>query len=92
MPRFLVVVAAVLTALALAGATLAAVGPRAQGYQGQGESIQGQLGNQGGGVAGEEAGFGVLPFSGQDLTLLAVGGAVLILVGSGFFRLSRRRQ
>lgn len=92
MPRFLVVVAALLTALALAGATLAAVGPRPQGYQGPGESVQGQVGNQGGGVAGEETGFGSLPFSGLDLTLLAAGGAALILVGGGFYRLSRRRQ
>jgi hypothetical protein len=91
MRRYLVVAAAVFTALALAGTAVAAdVGPRAQGYQGPGESVQGQLGNQG--VAGEEAGFGALPFSGQDLTLLAIGGAVLILVGSGFHRLSRRRQ
>jgi hypothetical protein len=91
MRRYLVVAAAVFTALALAGAALAAE-PRPQGYQGPGESVQGQVGNQGGGVAGEEAGFGSLPFSGLDLTLLAAGGAALILAGGGFYRLSRRRQ
>jgi hypothetical protein len=89
MRRYLVVAAAVFTALALAGAALAAE-PRPQGYQGPGESVQGQVGS--GGVAGEETGFGSLPFSGLDLTLLAAGGAALILAGGGFYRLSRRRQ
>jgi hypothetical protein len=78
-----------LLALALANAALA-IGPgqKAEGYQGPGEAVQGQV--QQGEVAAAQV--GALPFTGLDLTLLAVAGAVLIIVGAGFFRLSRRRQ
>jgi hypothetical protein len=87
MRRIIIGVATVVAALALAGAALA--GEKAEGYEGPGESVQGQVQE---GVAGASTSGGALPFSGQDLTFLAVGGVALILVGSGFYRLSRRRS
>jgi hypothetical protein len=90
MRRFVVGVATLVVALALAGAALAGGGgQKAQGYQGPGESVQGELQQ---GVAGVSTSSGTLPFSGQDLTLLIVGGIALILVGTGFYRLSRRQS
>jgi hypothetical protein len=91
MRRLIIGVATVVAALALTGASLAGPGgQKAEGYEGPGESVQGQVE---GGVAGvSTSGGGALPFSGQDLTFLAVGGVALILVGSGFYRLSRRRS
>ena len=86
MRRYVGVIAVIVTALVFTGAAL---GQTPGGYQGPGESVQGELGGPTG-VAGEQA--GALPFSGQDLTLLAAGGAALILVGGTFYRLSRRRQ
>jgi opacity protein-like surface antigen len=41
-------------------------------------------------VSGAEAGG--LPFTGLDLTLMAVGGALLLLTGAGLRRLARDRQ
>lgn len=90
MRRFVVGVATLVVALALAGAALAGGGgQKSQGYQGPGESVQGELQQ---GVAGASTSSGTLPFSGQDLTLLTVGGIALILVGTGFYRLSRRQS
>jgi hypothetical protein len=89
MRRFVVSVATLVVALALAGAAFAGEGQKPQGYQGQGESVQGELQQ---GVAGVSTSSGTLPFSGQDLTLLIVGGIALILVGTGFYRLSRRQS
>ncbi len=90
MRRFVVGVATLVVALALAGAALAGGGGhKSQGYQGPGESVQGELQQ---GVAGVSTSSGTLPFSGQDLTLLTVGGIALILVGTGFYRLSRRQS
>lgn len=88
MRRIIIGVATVVAALALTGAALA--GEKAEGYEGPGESVQGQV-EEGVAGAGITSG-GALPFSGQDLTFLAIGGVALILVGSGFYRLSRRRS
>ena len=77
---------ALVVALVLAGSALAASKPRA--YQGQGGGVQGQVA---GGVHGTAV-KGTLPFTGQDLALIAIGGAVLILGGAGFYRLSRSRR
>lgn len=89
MRRFVIGVATLVVALALAGAALAGGGQKSPGYQGPGESVQGEVQQ---GVAGATTSSGTLPFTGQDLTLLAVGGVALILVGTGFYRLSRRRS
>jgi hypothetical protein len=89
MRRIIIGVATVVAALALTGAALAGPGgQKAEGYEGPGESVQGQVEE---GVAGAEISGGALPFSGQDLTFLAVGGVALVLVGTGFYRLSRRQ-
>lgn len=91
MRRIIIGVATVVAALALTGAALAGPGggQKAEGYEGPGESVQGQVqqGVPGAGISG-----GALPFSGQDLTFLAIGGVALILAGTAFFRLSRRRS
>jgi hypothetical protein len=42
-------------------------------------------------VAGAAQGGG-LPFTGLDLTLMAVGGATLLLTGAGLRRLARNRN
>ena len=74
--------------LALAPAALAAGGGAAQeGYGGQGNT-QEQVSGQG---AGQSLGAkGGLPFTGLDLALLVVGGAVLIIVGATLRRAGRR--
>jgi hypothetical protein len=90
MRRIIIGVATVVAALALTGAAMAGPGgQKAEGYEGPGESVQGQVEA---GVAGVGiTSGGALPFSGQDLTFLAISGVALILVGTSFYRLSRRR-
>jgi hypothetical protein len=88
MRRFTVVVATATIALALAGAALAGSG-KSPGYQGPGESVQGQVEQ---GVLGAETSGGTLPFTGLELSVFVIGGVALILTGTGFYRLSRRRQ
>jgi hypothetical protein len=51
------------------------------------------LGNAGevqGGVGGETAGSGSLPFTGFDLGALVVGGVLLLILGFGLQRHARR--
>jgi len=82
----LIVVLGALT-LALAPAALAAGGAAQEGYGGQGNT-QEQVSGQG---AGQSLGAkGGLPFTGLDLALLVVGGAVLIIVGATLRRAGRR--
>jgi hypothetical protein len=88
MRRFTVALASATVALALVSAAIGGAGKN-PGYQGPGESVQGQVEQ---GVAGEQFSSGTLPFSGLELTVFVVGGAALILMGTGFYRLSRRRQ
>jgi hypothetical protein len=90
MRRIIIGVATVVAALALTGAASAGQGgQKAEGYEGPGESVQGEVQQ---GVPGVAVSGGALPFSGQDLTFLAVGGVALILAGTVFYRASRRRS
>ena len=84
MRRFIVVLTAVLVGLVLAGSAFSA---KPKPYQGQAGGVQSE-------VAGSatETTKGTLPFTGQELTLVAVGGVVLVACGAGFYRLSRRRS
>ena len=85
MRRFIVAVASATVALALVGVALG----KSPGYQGPAESVQGQVQQ---GVLGAQTSGGTLPFTGLELTVFVIGGVALILTGTGFYRLSRRRQ
>jgi hypothetical protein len=58
-------------------------------YNGPGGNVQQQVQQGAAGAEGQTAQVGKLPFTGQDLAVLVVGGVVLLLVGAGFRRLSR---
>jgi hypothetical protein len=63
-----------------------------QGYGNQNvqQGLQQELSQAG--VAGSAAQSGGLPFTGLDLTLMAVGGGVLLVTGAGLRRLGKSRQ
>jgi hypothetical protein len=84
MRRLMVLSVTFVVALMLTTSAFAAAKPKA--YQGQAGGVQGQVAAKGTAVRG------TLPFTGQDLALIAIGGTVLILGGAGFYRLSRNRQ
>jgi hypothetical protein len=58
-------------------------------YNGPGGNVQQQVQEGVAGAAGQTAQVGKLPFTGQDLAVLVVGGFVLLVVGAGFRRLTR---
>jgi hypothetical protein len=63
-----------------------------QGYGNQNvqQGLQQELSQAG--VAGSAGQTGGLPFTGLDLTLMAVGGGVLLVTGAGLRRLGKSRQ
>lgn len=81
--RLRFVLALVIASLVLAPAALASGGSAGQGYGGEGGNVQQQVS----GAAGEKGG---LPFTGLDLALLVVGGAVLVVAGAALRRAARR--
>lgn len=54
-----------------------------QGYGGEAEQIQS-------GLQGAQSG-GTLPFTGLELGLFALGGALLVAAGAGLYRVGRRK-
>ena len=75
---------AVLAALVAAPLALAEAGPLLSGYGGQGGEAQGTLG-------GAQGNAGTLPFTGSELTLVALFGVVLLLTGLALRRFSGSR-
>lgn len=75
-------------ALLLAPSALAAGGAAGSGYGGSAGNVQNEVGS--GNAAGAAGASGSLPFTGLDLALLVVGGAALLLVGTGMRRAARR--
>jgi hypothetical protein len=55
------------------------------------QGLQQELGSQAG-VAGSAGASGGLPFTGLDLTLMAVGGSLLLVTGAGLRRLGKTRR
>jgi hypothetical protein len=68
-------------ALVLAPAALAAT-PTQRGYGGSAGEVQQQVEREQGGT---------LPFTGLDLGLMAGGGVLLIVLGTGLWRVTRHR-
>jgi hypothetical protein len=58
-------------------------------YNSPGGNVQQQVQQGAAGAVGQTAQVGKLPFTGQDLAVLVVGGVVLLIVGAGFRRLAR---
>jgi hypothetical protein len=61
-----------------------------QGYGDQNVNVG--LSPAAGAAAGNAGASGGLPFTGLDLTLMAVGGGALLLTGAGLRRLARSRK
>jgi hypothetical protein len=80
-------VVALVAALVLVPSAVAAGGAANQGYGGSGGNVQNEVGQ--GGVDAT-AGGNSLPFTGLDLALLVVGGVMLLVVGAGIRRATRR--
>ena len=66
-------------------APAALAGSSAPGYQGVGGAVQG-------GVQSPPNVQGGLPFTGLDLSLMAVGALILLMVGASLRRYARRRS
>jgi LPXTG-motif cell wall-anchored protein len=79
------------TAVVVVALTLASLALAGTGYEGQAGGVQGQL-HENQGVESAGAAGGALPFTGQDLTIFVGAGIALILAGSSFYRLNRRRS
>ena len=76
--RLLVILGMLVLPLIAAGAAFAASGTAASGYGGESN-----VATQAAGTAAAGAAQGALPFTGLDLTLVALAGALLL--GLGFF-------
>jgi hypothetical protein len=80
-----VLVATTLVALVIAPLALADNGTSQAGYGGE-PAVQANL------AANTQSNGGNLPFTGTDIGLFVLGGAVLVLVGLGMRRLGRQKQ
>ena len=77
------VLALILASFVLAPAAFAGGGSAGTGYGGEGGNVQQQ-------VSGAAAEKGGLPFTGLDLALLVVGGAVMVVAGAALRRAAKR--